>query len=44
MVLRGGVCGCECVYLFPNVLLSSSSTLFSFTCRSFSKSLASESI
>lgn len=38
------VCVGGCVYLFPNVLLSSSSTLFSFTCRSFSKSLASVSI
>lgn len=32
------------MYLFPNVLLRSSSTLFSLTCRSFSKSLASVSI
>lgn len=35
---------CLSPYLFPKVLLSSSRTLFSFTCRSFSKSLASGSI
>lgn len=36
-------CVCGCVYLFPNVILSSSSTLFSLTWSSFRSSLASGS-